>query len=355
MSKVSRQELLGLLESLEPGISGKGIIEQSECFVFQKGTVYTFNGETACCAPSILNGVTGAVRADKLLEKLKLWADEELDVYTKGPKLFMRRRRGHDHFVMEQDVLLPFETVDLPGKWKPLHEDFCEAVGTVASCASNDERQSSNLCCVHIAPDWIEASDDFQVCRWPMKTGLKGSALVRHYSIKPIAEMGMTEFAETDSWLHFRNRSKLIYSCLKFVEDFPDLGNMFNVKGRPVKLPKGLVDCLSNAEIWSNENEAVGHQVRVTIEPGRAVVEGLGISGGSVDMTKARYAGPPVKFMISPAILKEVITKYPESVISKDRIMVSAGRFTYVSCLDISENGHEEEAEKPKSRRDEEE
>ena len=46
--KIDREEFLKQLESVLPGYSTKEVIEQSSCFVFKKGRVYTYNDEIAC-------------------------------------------------------------------------------------------------------------------------------------------------------------------------------------------------------------------------------------------------------------------------------------------------------------------
>ena len=63
MSKTINRELfLEQLESVQPGLSTREIIEQSSCYVFRGGEVITFNDEIACSQKCDI-GIEGAVRS----------------------------------------------------------------------------------------------------------------------------------------------------------------------------------------------------------------------------------------------------------------------------------------------------
>lgn len=80
-TKIGRENLLRTLEYVSPGLSTRDIIEQSTSFVFKGGQVITYNDEVSCRGPSGLDeGLTGAVRADKLLDLLRKLPDDELDI-----------------------------------------------------------------------------------------------------------------------------------------------------------------------------------------------------------------------------------------------------------------------------------
>jgi hypothetical protein len=66
MNRINREEFLRNLESVEPGLSPREILEQSSCFIFQKGWIKTFNDEVACKIKSPLK-LEGAVQAAPLL------------------------------------------------------------------------------------------------------------------------------------------------------------------------------------------------------------------------------------------------------------------------------------------------
>jgi len=329
--RVNREEFLNSLEAVAAGLSPREIIEQSSCFIFKDGRISTYNDEVACSTETKLK-IEGAVIAGPLLEILKKLAEEEIEIEAKEKQLSIKGKGRRVGIRMDAEILLPIETVEAPGKWRPLHEDFNEAVSVCLECAGRDDSQFM-LTCLHIHPDHIEACDNFQMARYPIKTKIKDEMLVRRDSIKHVVALDMTEIAESAKWLHFRNPAGLVLSCRRYLEEYQDLSNILDVGGKPATLPKGLAEAAEKAEIFSSEN-AENNRVRIDIKEGKIRVKGEGASGWYSEIKKAKYEGPPLSFCISPKLLAEITRKHNDCRIQRDRLAVDSGRFQYVSCLE---------------------
>ena len=81
MIRVAREKLLRELESVQPGLAPRGLIQQSSCFVFCEGHVVTFNDEVHCSHQCCLK-VTGAVEALPLLGILRQLKEEQVKLWT---------------------------------------------------------------------------------------------------------------------------------------------------------------------------------------------------------------------------------------------------------------------------------
>jgi len=337
---VNREELLGRLEAVVPGLSPREIIEQSNCFVFLDGEVLTYNDEVACRAPSPLPAsFTGAVRADKCLDILRKFPEEDLEVRRRGGDLLFSGKRRWTGLRLEAEVLLPVTAVERPKKWRPLPAEFGDAVGVVARCASRDQSRFSSTC-VHLHPEWLEATDDVQVCRWPLVTGLTKSTLVRHTSLQHVATAGATEFALTPQWLHFRTTGGLILSCRRYRDEYPDIAPVLKVrKASPVQFPKSLAEECEKADVFSSEN-VEQNLVRVEMAPGALRVRADGVSGWFLASRKFRYNGPQRVFYCPPQLLIDLVMRHNECLVAADRLWVKGDRYTYFTCLSKpEENG----------------
>jgi hypothetical protein len=142
----------------------------------------------------------------------------------------------------------------------------------------------------------------------------------------------MTEFAETKSWLHFRNSSGITISCRRFVEDFPPLADYLKVEGTETALPKGLQEAVDRAEVFSKENTD-NNLVVVELRKGLLVLKANGISGWYAEKKKLAYEGKEFSFQINPRILAETAKKSNKCVISQDKIKVEGGKWKYVTVL----------------------
>src|SRR6185436_10131775 len=203
MPTINREQLIQQLESVQPGLAEREVLEQSSCFVFERGRVITFNDEIACSNKCDL-GFTGAVRARPLISLLHKLTEETLDVSFEEGHFKIVGQRKEMGIVSEKDILLPVGKLEKPDQWHDLPEAFIEAIDMVQHCASSDEAQFV-LSCVHISPEFIEACDNTQITRVKVKTPVAKSIIVRRDSIKHIVTLGMTRMAETESWVHFKN------------------------------------------------------------------------------------------------------------------------------------------------------
>lgn len=342
---VKRKELLQKLESVANGLSPRDILEQSSCFIFKGGEVITYNDEVACRAKTDLK-ITGAITAAKLIELLRRLVEEDLEVEQEDGELVLVGKKRQAGIKMDKEILLAVDKIEKPAKWNRLSEDFTDAVKVVIQCAGHDESMFASTC-VHLHPKFLEASDNYKMARYKIKTGFAHRALVRGSAIQAITQLGMTEFNESETWLHFRNPGGLIVSCKRYadVDEFPDLNPWLTAKGEPSVLPKGLPEALSRAHIFSVDNTEDESHVSVELKPGKVRIRGEGASGWYSETKKLKYNGRPMKFYIAPKLFMDLLKQSTECEISEQTIKIDSGKFIYVASLDISENEKETEDE----------
>jgi DNA polymerase III sliding clamp (beta) subunit (PCNA family) len=326
VTHVIRRDLLKSLESVAPGLSKKEVIEQSSCFVFKGGQVITFNDEVACSTSCNLD-VEGAVVADPLLSLLGKLQEDELEVDAVDGELVVKGKRRKAGIRLESEISLPVDGIETPEKWKKLPAEFLEAVGVVQNCVSQDQSQFV-LTCVHLHPEQVEACDNFQLIRFPIKTGLTKPTLVRGTALSGIASMEVKEFSETENWLHFRGPSGVILSCRRYMDKYPDIGPLLECKGEKVKLPKGLDGVIDKAKVFS---EGDGNVV-VELRSGKTRITGRGVNGWYSEVMDTEYAGEDTRFAISPKLLLEITKQTEVMTVAEGRIKIDSGKFTFVVC-----------------------
>jgi hypothetical protein len=102
---------------------------------------------------------------------------------------------------------------------------------------------------------------------------------------------------------------------------------------------KGLKEAAERAEVFSIENPE-DDQVTIRLHPGKLKITGRGASGWFSEFKKIRYKGAPVSFTIAPKLLMELVTRHNECEITKKRLKVNGGKFTYVTVLGMVEEKH---------------
>lgn len=344
---IGKDALLRTLEACRPGLAQREILEQSLCFVFDQGEVITYNDETSVRAPSGLpKDFKGAVAAKSLTDALQKVKQEveTVRVASDGDILQIAWKGGAIECALEADVRLPIGSVEPPGKWRKLHQDFADAVGLVQSCAGKDETQTA-LVCVHVAPDMVEACDNYQGCRWMLKTGFKESTLLKRSSVSTLHTLGVTEASESENWVHFRNARGVVLSCRRYAEDYPSdtMTPFLEAEGVELVLPKKLKEACELANVFSQEQSDL-NLVQVTLKPGspgKIIVRGQGVTGGAREALPINWSGPEGKFMISPTLLAEIAGRHNQVIVNDEVIKVQGGAYVYVTMLSKPEEYEE--------------
>lgn len=349
-TRINRIEFMQALESVTPGLTPKAVQEQSNCFVFMDGHVKTYNEEIACSHPTKLPAnLKCAVRAKELLILIQKLPEDEIDVSYVDGEFRINGKRKSAGLVCDAEIHLPVDMVEPPSSWKKLDPEFSEAVDIVQHCAGKDIEKNYIFACVHIHPSWLEACDNVQMVRYNLETPIGKSALVRRDTLQHIVTLGMVKVSETDNWIHFKNPHGLTFSCRRYMEaSYRDLTPLFaeKLKGaKPIAFPKGLSEAVEKAEIFSAENaEKSQNKVTVELSPGKLKIRGQGINGWYTETKKVTWQGQPMTFTINPKLLAELVKKHNECLITKERLKVDGGKFLYLSCLGVIEDGKESEA-----------
>jgi hypothetical protein len=337
--KVNRESLLRTLEAVAPGLAKREAIEQSTCFIFRDGRVVTFNDDVAC-SHTLDIGAEGAVTAQKLLDILGKLPEDEIDITQGDGELIIKGKGRKAGVRMDAEVTLPMEGLEPPTEWRELPEEFCDAVGIVQQCASTDTGGAFNLTCVHVHPKYLEACDNFQMTRYPLETGIRKPTLVKREAIRHVAGLGMTELAETKTWVHFRNPAGLVLACRRYLDKYEDMEPVLELTdGRPATLPGGLAEAVDRAELFSADNTE-NNLVTVELRRDKLRLRGEGNLGWFIEQRSIKYDGEPFAFKIGPKLLVELTKRHNEMELGSKptpKLRIDTGKFQYVACLVIPE------------------
>lgn len=333
---IDKEKFLDDLQMVKSGLSNKELFEQSNCFVFKDGYVFTFNDEVACRKKTELT-LEGAVPAAPLLSILEMLdSDKTLEVSENdNGELEFRGKRKKFAIARDAEVLLPIEKVteEIVKTWARLPDNFGDVVAKIKDCVGTNEADMFSMTCIHLHPKYIEASDNRQLIRWHISLGNKTPLLVRGTAIGHIVGLGMSKISSTPSWIHFKNAAGLIFSVRKFVEEYPDMEHVLKVDGSKIKLPKGVVKASNRATVMASElTSGIDPTVTVNLRPpkpgekqGAIMIEGRGLIGWYQEIKDCAYRGPKLSFVVTPGLLEHITNNYNEATISERKLKATGG------------------------------
>ncbi|QDP54827.1 MAG: hypothetical protein Unbinned3891contig1000_25 [Prokaryotic dsDNA virus sp.] len=334
--KYNREELLKLLALAKPGLSSRDFVEQSSCFAFDGKYVFTFNDEVACRVP-LKTAFRGAVKSASLLSILEKVEDNEVVVQLSktGKQLIVRTKGRRLQLAFESEIRMPLEAVETPKEWKSLPRYFDDAIRMCASCVTSDESKFK-FTCVHLHPKHIEACDNYKFVRCRFKTGLRVPILVRGSALAGVHEMGFNEMCVTKLWLHLRNSEGLVFSCRRFLEEYPSLDKFSGLSGEPFSLPKGLEVDVDLCEGLVKEREASPF-LEIELEPRKLTLRGVGMSGIFTRVARTTYTGKPALFSARPSLVRDLLSGNSDAQLCDNSVVFSgsgsAGKWEFVTML----------------------
>jgi hypothetical protein len=330
--KVSREKLLSALEFCAPGLSEREIVEQSSCFILKDRNIVTYDSETACSYPSPLDSsFEGAVKAEPLRAILHKMKENTIEVTQSRSELLVKGKNRRVGIAMEKNIELPLDSLESPSDWKPLPDNFTDAVEFVKDCAGRDDA-NFYLTCVHIHPRWIEAFDNYQFARYKIRVDIEQDLLIRQVALKNILNLNMVEFSESENWIHFRNSDNLMLSCRRYMDEYKNLSKIAKYQGSKITLPKSLKEAATRAEVFSVDSPD-DNQVRVDLTPGWIKVKGTGRYGWYTERRKINYSKKAISFRIQPTMLVRLLDQQTECQISDKALKAEIGTAVFVVSL----------------------
>ena len=294
--KVSKKDLQVALEKVKPGLASKEMIEQSTSFAFVGDRVVTYNDEISISHPVKGLNVKGAIKAQTLYSFLSKIRREEIDVEWEENQVKITAGRAKAGLVFEAEVKLPIEEVGAIGDWKPLPEDFLEAMRFCHPCCSKDMSRPI-LTCVHVSDKKVQASDSYQIIEYRLekKMPIKGFLLPAS-AVRELIKYNVKEIAEGEGWVHFRSEEGTIFSSRIFEGNFPDIEKFLEFDGVDIPFPSNAIQALDRAKVFTKSDFAGDDLATVDVEvsDGKIKLSAKDESGWFEEIVRTKYDGEKI-------------------------------------------------------------
>lgn len=331
--KLNRNELQQALQSAAMGLDRKRIVPQGDCVVFRDNKIITYNGEISCSV-NFQSEIDGAIHAELLSAALGRFDADEITAEVTESELLLKAGRRKAGIVFQQEVLLPIDSIEQPGKWKKVTPEFTQAVAmAVGCCGENSSRFILN--CIHFSGHYIEAADPYQVIRCKVQENFSESTLIRGSAAKCIRDA--TGMHRSPNWIHFLQADGSVISCRLYRDEYPAIEGFFQVDGEQLKLPQELDTIVNRAAVFCDKDTDDVRRVFVLLKAGKMIIEARTVAAWYREATDISYSGPPLRFAIDPKLLSQLIKLGTDSIVNKDRLLVASEVFQYATCLGVVE------------------
>jgi len=328
---INTKALLDVLHMLRHGIAPKAIVLQSDCFVFQKNIIYSYNDEIAISHPFKIE-INGAVPAKQLLNFLEKIEEEEIKVTQKDNFLLVKGGNYRAKIKIILEITLPVKQET--GHFNALPYDFTTAIKFCLFSCSKDQTKPA-LTCIHVHQGRVESSDSFRMTIRYLDDDkcFSKPILIPHVAAKSLVTFDVVEYSTSPGWLHFKTENEVVFSCRTYISmTFPNIQRIIDVEGEQVDLPKKLNNVIKRANALIDNGNFNNPRISLTIGNGKFIVKSKGNFGYFEENCSINYKGESKNIKVHPEYLAQIIELCNVMEISKNQLRFEGddGEFVHV-------------------------
>lgn len=305
---------------MRKGLVAKETIEQSDCFVFNNGTITTFNDEIAAACSTNLY-IEGAVKAQPLMDLLRKAKDDKLKVQTKKGELRISGNNFRTGIKLEHDILLPTDKIPKPSKFIKVPENFSQLAKLACLTASKafNQRKLSN---VHLEGNRIESCDNDRITICYMEKSFEHDILIPATNLLEIVKESIKAISVDKNWVHFKTNENVVLSTALDDNEYLDLKSCLpEGDGHVIEFPTQIGEIIGRANIFSKKEEEGEKIANISIKDGVLQISTFNETGWYVEKDSSIDMEDDLKFSINTDFLLDVIKMTNQVSIVHDNLM----------------------------------
>lgn len=306
---MNRIEFLNILESVKPGLSNLDFTEQSDCFIFNKEYITT-NNEQVTITREFLSEIEGAVLANELYQFIKKLKSKDIEIAFINEKLIIKNKKTKACFNIEEvknKKVVTLKELNIKLPWSHLPDNFYKSLKACLFSASTNNLLPAYTC-LNITKNNIISCDNFRITKTKLSMEIPDSFLLPSNIAKQLINYNPILYWIEDNIIYFLNEEDILFSCIKYNYEYPNIEDEFNIKGKKIKLPKELNEILERTQIFTKAQNKEDLKIDLIIESNNIICKAQGIAGSFEESINIRYRGPDIKIKINPLFLQEATT-----------------------------------------------
>ena len=333
--KVKTKELLDKLNLIKPALYTKGILEQADHFLFTGNEIVTYNDRFSIRVP-FKTEEKFSVPGQEFLKVISGLNEEEFDLSFEDNQVMIQAGNTKSGISTFQGSL--FELIEPmiseKDKWKSLPDDFNNAAFLSMFSVSKDVSRGV-MAHLSVNNDEVASSDDLRISMYKLKSSLKSSFLLPLTSVIELVKISMTEFLLKDTWVHFRNKDRTVFSSRVLLDTFLNYQEFFDVQGDSVQLPDKLKAVVDGVTIFAEGDFDLDKKITVTIDKNKIICKGEKEKGWIEKSMEFKYKGKKLSFLVNPIFFSQVLDKSTEVIIGENTALFKSGDFSHVMVLPV--------------------
>lgn len=320
------------LDKLNSLLSNKGLVENSNRFVFDEEGIFAFDGETfvATIFPTELFGAVEGETFYKFIEKL---GANKISIEEEENEIIIRKGRSESRFSFEKEVSCPLDLVI--DEWKDLPSNFLEALN-ICSYTTGSDYTDMRTVCIHVKDNICESSDIYRITIFEMQGKIEDELFIPNDVLTFFNKSKPVRYCVRENWVYYEDIDGTIIAHRKptFEKDYPDLRSkvMQLTDFHIIELPEKLYESLDKSSVFLEGKFEGDKFVTIICDDGKLALESKNIGKQYNDQMRVHFKDK-IKFEINPVFLMQMMEKSNQVHVNEQVIKIDDGGCIYVASL----------------------
>lgn len=320
------------LDRLNALLSGKGMVENSNKFVFDEEGIYAFNGDFFI-ATIFKTDLFGAVEGDIFFKLINKLGANKITIEVDKNDLVITKGRSEAKIAFDTEVKCPIN-LEIKG-WKKLPEDFLEAVN-ICSYTTGSDYTDMRTVCIHVKDKYAESSDVYRITVFEMKSAIEDELFIPNEILPFFNKSKPVKYSISDNWIYYEDLDGTIIAHRQpsFDENYPDLQGKIASLGEfhEIELPEKLYESLDKSTIFLEGKFDGDKFVSIACEDGNLTLESKNIGKCYKDEMRISFKDK-ISFEVNPNFLMQIMEKKSIVHVNKAIIKIDTANCVYVAAL----------------------
>ena len=342
--KINKNELLGVIAKVKPGLATKEIIEQTGHLIFTCNEIVT-NNDRICVMHPFDCDIAFSVKAEEFSKILSGISENEIEITVKEDtisietpsttaslSIIVDEAGKVEHFI--EAIQDEIERKDF---WQPLPKEFLEGLFLCAFSANKDVATGVRAC-VAIREDNIYSTDNIRASNYIMDKSME-EMLIPAKEAMELTKYQVVEYGISENWIHFATKHGIIFNCKAFKGEYPysALEKLFVDRVSDLEFPTGLKDAVQAVTILAEGELEVNKMIRVSVTKKKITVKAEKERGWIEKSVPFEYKGETINFIINPIFFAQILKHATEFSLVDNMAQFCTSNFYHILSLPMED------------------
>jgi len=334
--KIKTQDFLSILSSIKPGIDQKGLIENTDNFIFTEQYIASFN-DNICIIYPFKGEFKCSVPAEELYQTIKCFDNNLLDIFIDNNLLNIIDNNTVVKLKIDyaDDIINIIDSFQITNKkMKNLPKDFLEALSLCRLSVLKDKQRPA-MNCIFIEDEYMASTDGMRISEYHLSQSMDCSILLPVFSVNYLLNYPIKYFYLTSRWVFFKTDN--LFFCSRLIDsEFPNYEKIFRdfKSSRKINFPENIKSKLQPAIIFAEGDNKYDKSIHLEIKNNKLICKSQNDYGSL--LIKEDYKNEEninISFDINPYFLLEIL-KYTQTFKYNDtKILFKSNSFNHIIAL----------------------